>query len=221
MFNKSIIGPVCACLALVVFTANAASTWVLKGVFTSHTNIINDLESINKRQQYARFTLGLFMAAFLYGNTAFAALTYEFDVRAPGSFGNLDGRIEISVPFGSWTATTPGDFNSILIYIDGSPVELLNEPASYVVTPILSNDGYRIDHGIFDTFTYPPTDDYYELIFDVAPGLDRISYYAGGFGTTLTAQAWGDWNVVPIPPAAWLFGSGLLGLIGVARRKKV
>ncbi|HYA37188.1 MAG TPA: VPLPA-CTERM sorting domain-containing protein [Candidatus Methylomirabilis sp.] len=26
-------------------------------------------------------------------------------------------------------------------------------------------------------------------------------------------------NVVPIPPAVWLFGSGLLGLIGVARRK--
>jgi len=26
---------------------------------------------------------------------------------------------------------------------------------------------------------------------------------------------------VPIPPAVWLFGSGLLGLIGIARRKKV
>lgn len=27
-------------------------------------------------------------------------------------------------------------------------------------------------------------------------------------------------NAVPVPPAVWLFGSGLLGLIGVARRKK-
>ena len=26
---------------------------------------------------------------------------------------------------------------------------------------------------------------------------------------------------VPIPPAVWLFGSGLLGLVGIARRKKV
>lgn len=26
-------------------------------------------------------------------------------------------------------------------------------------------------------------------------------------------------NPVPLPPAAWLFGSGLLGLLGVARRK--
>jgi hypothetical protein len=29
-----------------------------------------------------------------------------------------------------------------------------------------------------------------------------------------------DFTVVPIPAAAWLFGSGLLGMIGVARRKK-
>jgi hypothetical protein len=29
------------------------------------------------------------------------------------------------------------------------------------------------------------------------------------------------YNPVPIPAAAWLFGSGLLGLVGVARRKKV
>jgi len=29
-----------------------------------------------------------------------------------------------------------------------------------------------------------------------------------------------DVAAVPLPPAAWLFGSGLLGLIGVARRKK-
>ena len=27
-------------------------------------------------------------------------------------------------------------------------------------------------------------------------------------------------SVVPVPPAVWLFGSGLIGLIGVARRKK-
>jgi hypothetical protein len=28
-------------------------------------------------------------------------------------------------------------------------------------------------------------------------------------------------QVVPVPAAVWLFGSGLLGLVGVARRKKV
>ena len=30
----------------------------------------------------------------------------------------------------------------------------------------------------------------------------------------------GSWGVVPIPGAVWLFGSGLLGLVGMSRRKK-
>jgi hypothetical protein len=34
------------------------------------------------------------------------------------------------------------------------------------------------------------------------------------FGGTMTPQA------IPVPAAVWLFGSGLLGLVGVARRKK-
>jgi hypothetical protein len=46
-------------------------------------------------------------------------------------------------------------------------------------------------------------------------------------GCDSSAQDWGvafntpgSWSVVPVPAAVWLFGSGLLGLVGVARRKK-
>lgn len=31
---------------------------------------------------------------------------------------------------------------------------------------------------------------------------------------------WSDTTVVPVPPALWLFGSGLLALIGVSKRKR-
>lgn len=46
---------------------------------------------------------------------------------------------------------------------------------------------------------------------------DYVNYYAwavqsGDFGVAVSA--------VPIPAAVWLFGSGLIGLIGVARRRK-
>jgi len=48
---------------------------------------------------------------------------------------------------------------------------------------------------------------------------------SSGFNTNYfgaVSDAAGTWEVsaVPIPPAVWLFGSGLIGLIGVARRKK-
>jgi len=51
--------------------------------------------------------------------------------------------------------------------------------------------------------------------------------FAGTQGTDLATRdrwAWavhnGNVSAVPVPAAVWLFGSGLLGLIGVARRKK-
>jgi hypothetical protein len=40
------------------------------------------------------------------------------------------------------------------------------------------------------------------------------------FGAASTTKP-GSWSVVPIPAALWLFGSGLLGLVGMARRKAV
>lgn len=46
---------------------------------------------------------------------------------------------------------------------------------------------------------------------------DFIQWFDGGPGNTRFVVTG---SVVPVPAAAWLFGSGLLGLIGVARRKK-
>lgn len=44
------------------------------------------------------------------------------------------------------------------------------------------------------------------------------------FSKSINYNAWavqsGDISAVPVPAAVWLFGSGLLGLIGVARRKR-
>lgn len=42
----------------------------------------------------------------------------------------------------------------------------------------------------------------------------------GHVGEDLTLTFAGQASVVPVPAAAWLFGSGLIGLAGVARRKK-
>ena len=47
--------------------------------------------------------------------------------------------------------------------------------------------------------------------------LDDVRIYDSALtGSQVAAVA----GVVPIPPAFWLFGSGLMGLIGISRRKK-
>ncbi len=63
-----------------------------------------------------------------------------------------------------------------------------------------------VDPGIFTPGTFE---------FTLA---DTEVNYIGGF-VDATAQAVAP-AVVPIPAAVWLFGSGLIGLVGIARRKK-
>ena len=64
--------------------------------------------------------------------------------------------------------------------------------------------------------------------FSIAGSPIRFGYVTrnGGSNTGQTLQSVGgvdNWSVtiVPIPATVWLFGSGLLGLIGVARHKKI
>jgi hypothetical protein len=78
----------------------------------------------------------------------------------------------------------------------------------------------------------------YWLVFDIADGVTDTTYMPYGAPSPLAKYAYSypstsGWtepgpastmgmriNAVPVPAAVWLFGSGLLGLIGIARRKK-
>ena len=51
-----------------------------------------------------------------------------------------------------------------------------------------------------------------------APGMENGPF--GGFNAAFNLTAPGLVNPIPVPAAVWLFGSGLLGLVGVARRRK-
>ena len=57
---------------------------------------------------------------------------------------------------------------------------------------------------VFDAVLYPTIPNW---SWDLMYGTDKI---------VLTGQT----SPVPIPPAVWLFGSGLLGLVGIARRRR-
>jgi len=52
-------------------------------------------------------------------------------------------------------------------------------------------------------------------------GLNLVQGSLTGCSGSCQALALGTWartSVVPVPAAAWLFGSGLLGLLGLTRR---
>jgi hypothetical protein len=50
---------------------------------------------------------------------------------------------------------------------------------------------------------------------DIWINMSGLSLYDSNDSVTLSFTT----SVVPLPAAVWLFGSGLLGLVGVARRK--
>jgi len=91
-----------------------------------------------------------------------------------------------------------------------------------------ASECYSLGYTFTDsTVTNEAMDSVYELTFTFAHADSSILLNFGANGLqSLADESWGLDNVrvqvsaVPIPAAVWLFGSGLLGLIGVARRKK-
>ena len=59
---------------------------------------------------------------------------------------------------------------------------------------------------------------YADVIAELSDGRLRIGLHVQGFGDG-GSESFVN-NPVPVPAAVWLFGSGLLGLVGVARRKR-
>ena len=65
----------------------------------------------------------------------------------------------------------------------------------------------------------PPRDENVAFIFTFYDGITNItpSFISDNYRWAVFE---GNVSAVPIPAAVWLFGSGLLGLVGVARRRK-
>ena len=75
-----------------------------------------------------------------------------------------------------------------------------------------------LDNGALDDLQYGteesiPDNDFNSFYTDFSGGPYGAATFTGIWSTTVTTSA------VPVPAAVWLFGSGLLGLIGFARRK--
>jgi|MudIll2142460700_1097286.scaffolds.fasta_scaffold498592_1 hypothetical protein len=67
-------------------------------------------------------------------------------------------------------------------------------------------------------FTLQNDQDYNDVISDIVSGALRIGMHVQGISTT--SDSFVNLAPIPIPAAAWLLGSGLLGLVAIRRRVK-
>ena len=121
----------------------------------------------------------------------FGAPGYHFQ-NSSLSISSDNGMGDVTLSMSGWTVNwNGGDIN-------------MGEGADAIVT-------CGADCGVGDTFTL----DYNAVV--PSGGFEGVAYLlhlSGTIGTGTVAA-----SDVPVPAAVWLFGSGLLGLVGVARRK--
>lgn len=86
---------------------------------------------------------------------------------------------------------------------------------------------HNVNYDLFSnvqSFTYWSSTVYEPLAPDYAWDFSMLLGIQGADYGLNTYHAWavqsGDVSAVPVPAAAWLFGSGLIGLVGMAKRKK-
>jgi hypothetical protein len=104
--------------------------------------------------------------------------------------------VDIDLAAGSdYTATSVVSTDSITLFNDNEFVVVTTDTSGTWYEPI-------------DWFVAAPNTNIYNIIF------------ANGAVLQIDAVASNPPSEIPVPAAVWLFGSGLLGLVGVARRKK-
>lgn len=111
----------------------------------------------------------------------------------------LSIRVDSAAVAGIWTASfgTPYTVGLIPTGTDTELTSLLSDPQGDIYNQLAGAVGNTVGTSVATS---------------APPGLE--SFVGSTFGNFSFAAA-----AVPVPATAWLFGSGLLGLIGVARRK--
>jgi len=219
MVYKSIIGAMCACLAVVSFNANthifveSGSLSTIDGILGTGTDFSNLNWSVNHINSCCD-------TGYTYTFEHSAASTFEFIIevhpnmvtdQSGGAIYNVNSTLpNYELGFFTSDASTPGmpeTIAGVRFWGDGgSTAESIYFDSDYLP---MWGDFYATNAvaGAWNTgFTNPDTDP-----------LQQAS--GGSIDFHMLVPGEGGTAIIPIPPAVWLFGSGLIGLIGLARRK--
>jgi len=167
-------------------------------VFTDYNN--NDIFAGNNVVGFLYKDLGL-----ITGDMVGTTYSFSFD----GKRGNIDGS----------GANDPGDANAYVTILDSSFATQFNAEFNYTGLPGDGSwGGGSVDVPIISAYvgSLLQIGFSHEVNLDAEPASGTNDWDTGVYYDNLNFGA----AVVPVPAAVWLFGSGLLGLIGVARRRK-
>ena len=232
MAFRSITGSVIVCLAIAFFNTNVYSSVISNVTFNTPTGTVGPTD-----------TIPLWMTLSL--DPSSDPLTYDSSLAITGT-GNLPTSLIPSTGVLDSDYNTPATFASydsagLLISYNcvtftgcsrnAAPYRSISSRASdswFGQSTLNMNGGDSLNVHVFDLV---PT------VESVPPGVYTINMASLGFyihgvdsrGNLMNAYIFlgTDYNftrtvsTVPIPAAVWLFGSGLMGLIGISRQKKV
>jgi len=229
MIIKSIIGTTCTCLAVVSFNTSAALierlgglayyddqadlTWLADANYAKTSGYHSDGRM--SWDQAKTWAAGLGIS----GVTGWR-LANTVDVNNNGqSYTNIYQGVDYG-----YNITTHSELSNMFYnvlgntaYYDTSGISTgCSTPPNFCLT----NTGpfSNLKAGTFWSATRYVPGTTYVWNFNTSDGFQGYNVEIGG------SYAWavksGDVSAVPIPAALWLFGSGLIGLIGVARKKK-
>jgi hypothetical protein len=237
MMNKSIIGATCACLAVVSFNSNAELIGRLEatpgaGDYQAYYDDVAELTwladaNANGLMNWANanaWAAGLDVAGVsgwrLPDTNPVNGTAYDYNIAYDGT---TDYGYNISAPGTTYSGSTGSEMANMFYNVLGNTgwYDTSGAATGCYVAPnyCLTNTGpfSNLQSSYYWSATeYAPSTTNAWIFYMNLGGQD-------GFYKTSNGYAWavqsGDVSAVPVPAAAWLFGSGLIGLIGLARRK--
>ena len=231
---KSIIGAICTCLAVVSFSANAALesrlgglayydteadlTWLADANYakTSGYDLDGYMTWADANAWAAGLSVGGVTGWRLPDTNPVNGTTYNYTFAYDGS---TDVGYNISAPDTAYAGSMASELANMFYNVLGNTGSYDTSGTPTGCHPCLTNTGpfSNLESNYYWSATQYAPDTSSAWSFFMFSGYQGSYYKPYGF------YAWavqsGDVSEVPVPAAIWLLGSGLIGLIGVARRK--